>query len=126
MRIRPTTRSAPTPAHSHLSTADDPGNVLTSRSHYITTSRLVRPAPSAPRSPATGLFAPYTPSRLAVISSLFPRERKLVFKRTAHSNTIRRVFFLQGVFITLGTIVTVLLGGTGWLGWLATKWVRAR
>ncbi|GAA6008864.1 uncharacterized protein JCM10292_002627 [Rhodotorula paludigena] len=103
----------------------DPGNILTSPSHYLSTSRLVRPtASSSTSSPA--LFAPFTPSRLSALASLFPREQKLVFKRTKHANIIRRVFFLQGVFITLGAIVTVLLGSTGWVGWSAIKWFKSR
>lgn len=104
---------------------DDPGNILTSSSHYLSTSRLVRPtASSSTSSPA--LFAPFTPSRLSALASLFPREQKLVFQRTKHANIIRRVFFLQGVFITLGAIVTVLLGSTGWVGWSAIKWFKGR
>ncbi|GAA5912109.1 hypothetical protein JCM8208_001030 [Rhodotorula glutinis] len=104
----------------------DPGRLLTSRTHYITTSHLVSSSSPSSRPHSATLFAPYTPSRLSTLKSLFPREDKLVAKRAKHAHTIRRVFFLQGVFITLGTIVTVLLGGTGWLGWMVTKWVRSR
>ncbi|KPV74783.1 uncharacterized protein RHOBADRAFT_44302 [Rhodotorula graminis WP1] len=95
----------------------DPGSILTSPSHYLTTSRLFSTTSSSSRPPPAALFAPFTPSRLSTLKALFPREDKLVAKRTKHAHTIRRVFFLQGVFITLGTILTVLLGGTGWLGW---------
>lgn len=104
---------------------DDPGNILTSPSHFLSTSRLVRSTASSPAS-SSALFAPFTPSRLSALASLFPREQKLVFKRTKHANIIRRVFFLQGVFITLGAIVTVLLGSTGWVGWSAIKWFKSR
>lgn len=112
--------------NSHSSNADDPGSILTSPSHYLTTSRLFSTTSSSSRPPPAALFAPFTPSRLSTLKALFPREDKLVAKRTKHAHTIRRVFFLQGVFITLGTILTVLLGGTGWLGWAVTKWVRSR
>ncbi|GAA5854254.1 hypothetical protein JCM9279_005098 [Rhodotorula babjevae] len=109
-----------------LSALYDPGNILATSSHYLTTSRLFSSTSLSSRPPAATLFAPFTPSRLSTLKSLFPREDKLVAKRAQHAHTIRRVFFLQGVFITLGTIVTVLLGGTGWLGWMVTKWVRSR
>ena len=106
--------------------ADDLGHVLTSTTHYLTSSRLFSSASPSSRPPTAAFFAPFTPSRLSTLKALFPREDKLVAKRVKHAHTIRRVFFLQGVFITLGTIVTVLLGGTGWIGWMVTKWVRSR
>ncbi|GAA6018973.1 hypothetical protein JCM10207_009218 [Rhodosporidiobolus poonsookiae] len=101
----------------------NPHGTLTDRSSYVATSRLLR-SPSSPSSGPKALFAPFTPSRLAALASLLPREKQLAWSRKHHSNSILRVFFLQGVMLTVGTIFTVLVGTTGWVGWLAAKWVK--
>ncbi|GAA5875182.1 hypothetical protein JCM8547_005545 [Rhodosporidiobolus lusitaniae] len=102
-----------------LSALYDPHRALTTRSHYTTLSSLIR-APLPSSSPCSSDPS----SHLALLSASLPA--RLEWTRKPHSNTIRRVFFLQGVFISVGTVLTVLLGATVWGAWLAATYVRRK
>ncbi|BGO99567.1 Proteophosphoglycan ppg4 [Rhodotorula toruloides ATCC 204091] len=102
----------------------EPARNITDVSNYTLTTRVIRPS-HAP-SPTSKLFAPFPSSRLSALSSLFPRERTLKFVRAKHSNSILRVFFLQGVFISVGTILACLLGTTGYGAYLGFGYLRRR
>ncbi|BGO92342.1 hypothetical protein NBRC10512_002019 [Rhodotorula toruloides] len=102
----------------------EPARNLTDISNYTLTTRIIRP-PSA-SSPTSKLFAPFTSPRLSALTSLFPRERTLKFIRAKHSNSILRVFFLQGLFISVGTILACLLGTTGYGAYLGFGYLRRR
>ncbi|ORY86673.1 Aldehyde/histidinol dehydrogenase [Leucosporidium creatinivorum] len=64
-------------------------------------------------------------SQLARLS-LAALPKSLAYNRTKFSNSILRVFFLQGVFLSLGTVATALLAGLGFGGWLAVGWIKGR
>lgn len=107
-----------------MSCPDEPARNVTDVSNYTLTTRIIRPSRTS--GTASHVFAPFTSSRLAALASLFPRERTLKFVRAKHSNSILRVFFLQGVFISVGTILAVLLGSTGYGAYLGFGDLRRR
>lgn len=71
-------------------------------------------------------FAPFTPTRRAQLANLLPRS-PLSLKRAQFSHPILRVFFLQGVFLTVGTVLSLVLGTTGYGLWsLARRFLFTR
>ncbi len=99
-----------------------PDPSLDSAAHFARAAQVVC-APASGAADAT-LFAPFTSAKLAALAKLFPREHKLVVKRTPFNNTIRRVFFLQGVFISLGSILVVVGSVLGYGGYTGVRWFR--
>lgn len=102
--------------------AVNPNPALTSPSHFTRTTAVVAPTP--PAAPDAALFAPFTSAKVALLARLFPRERKLTVDRVMFNNTIRRVFFLQGVFISLGSVLLVVGSVLGYGGWSGVRWFR--
>ncbi|KWU43412.1 ALDH-like protein [Rhodotorula sp. JG-1b] len=85
---------------------------------------------SAPKATAavesSTFFAPFTPTRRAQLANLLPRS-PLSLKRAQFSHPILRVFFLQGVFLTVGTVLSLVLGTTGYGLWsLARRFLFTR
>ncbi|BGP57098.1 hypothetical protein JCM8202v2_004738 [Rhodotorula sphaerocarpa] len=90
----------------------DPLRVYTDVARY---QRQVHyaPPPRLPSALADSLFAPFTPARRALLAKLLPKTA-MSLRRTKFAHPILRVFFLQGVFLTVGTVLTVMLGSTGY------------
>ncbi|KAG0660136.1 hypothetical protein C6P46_004766 [Rhodotorula mucilaginosa] len=85
---------------------------------------------SAPKAAAavesSTFFAPFTPTRRAQLANLLPRS-PLSLKRAKFSHPILRVFFLQGVFLTVGTVLSLVLGTAGYGLWsLARRFLFSR
>ncbi|TKA50225.1 hypothetical protein B0A53_06325 [Rhodotorula sp. CCFEE 5036] len=85
---------------------------------------------SAPKAAAavesSTFFAPFTPTRRAQLANLLPRS-PLSLKRAKFSHPILRVFFLQGIFLTVGTVLSLVLGTAGYGLWsLARRFLFSR
>ena len=99
-----------------------PNLSLDSPAHFTRPTHVV----SAPTTTAADfrLSAPFTAAKLALLAKLAPRERRVVVSRTPFNNTVRRVFFLQGVFISLGAVLVVVGAVVGYGGWWGLRWRR--
>ncbi|GAA5865123.1 hypothetical protein JCM3774_002138 [Rhodotorula dairenensis] len=89
----------------------DPLRTLTEVANYQRKVVCV-PAPKSAADLKATFFAPFTPTRRAQIASLLPKS-PLGLKRANFSHPILRVFFLQGVFLTVGEVLSLVLGTTG-------------
>ncbi|KAM0753446.1 ALDH-like protein [Meredithblackwellia eburnea MCA 4105] len=76
--------------------------------------------------PLSSLYAPFTSSRLSALARLFPAAKTLRITRTAHTPILRRSFFPQGLFLLAGTIVSVILGSTGFGLFKLVQWYTSR
>ncbi|GAA5984505.1 hypothetical protein JCM10908_003377 [Rhodotorula pacifica] len=90
----------------------DPLRAFTDIENYQKKTTYV-PAPKVGEVTSSALYAPFTPTRRARISALLPKS-PLSLKRAKFSHPILRVFFLQGVFLTVGTVLSLVLGSTGY------------
>lgn len=98
-----------------------PNPSLDSPAHFTRATQVI----SATAAPADAqLFAPFTSAKLTLLAKLLPRERKVSVKRTPFNNTTKRVFFLQGVFISLGSVLVVVGSILGYGGWRGVRWFR--
>ncbi|SGY47458.1 BQ5605_C001g00533 [Microbotryum silenes-dioicae] len=62
-------------------------------------------------------FAPFTSAKLLALAQASPSEKRLVVKRVQPGNSFLRAFFPQGLLITAGFVVSVLLSATGFVGY---------
>lgn len=72
------------------------------------------------------LFAPLTPTKLAVVDSLLLPQRKVVVSRVGHSTSFLRAFFPQGLLLVVGSIASVALAGLGFGGYHGVRWLALK
>lgn len=73
--------------------------------------------------PTSLLFPPFTASSHLRITSLFPREKKLIVKRKPHSTPFLRSFFPQGLLLIVGSLAAVVLGSASVGGYKGVRWL---
>ncbi|KDE07382.1 hypothetical protein MVLG_02422 [Microbotryum lychnidis-dioicae p1A1 Lamole] len=71
-------------------------------------------------------FAPFTSAKLLALAQASPSEKRLVVKRVQPGNSFLRAFFPQGLLITAGFVVSVLLSATGFVGYHGVRWISRK
>lgn len=108
------------------SPSDDPLRAATDVHKYQKKVVYVSAPKAAAAVESSTFFAPFTPTRRAQLANLLPRS-PLSLKRAKFSHPILRVFFLQGVFLTVGTVLSLVLGTAGYGLWsLARRFLFSR